>query len=315
MPADEPKGLIFDIQGHSLHDGPGTRTLIFLSGCPLRCRWCSNPEGLLLRQRLMFKQQLCRDCPARCVDACEKGAVRRPEIGGLPVVLDRRQCDGCDKLSCLKACYMGALQRSGKWFGVDEVMRLLNRDRSYWDTEGGVTLTGGEPLMQREFVLRLLRCCCEEHIGVCVETSAYVPRTVLEALLPHVDWLFVDIKHMDSTRHEHGTGVPNKPILDNLRWLMGSGWPGRLVLRMPVVPGFNDTTFNAEATAGFMREIGSGEINLLPFHRLGASKYAQLGTTYEYAEQTALGAEQMDTLASVYREKGITCHLAADTPF
>ena len=120
---------------------------------------------------------------------------------------------------------------------------------------------------------------------------------------------------MDSGRHREGTGVPNELILDNLRWISRTNWPGRLVVRTPVVPGFNDTVANAEATAECLAEIGLSEINLLPFHRLGASKYEQLGMSYEYAEQPAVGQEALEALAAVYREKAITCHLGADTPF
>jgi len=133
--------------------------------------------------------------------------------------------------------------------------------------------------------------------------------------LPYIQWLFIDIKHMDSGKHKEGTGVPNELILDNIRWIRRTNWPGRMVVRMPVVPGFNDTVANAEATAEFLREIGLSEINLLPFHRLGASKYEQLGMTYQYVEQATVAQESLETLAMVYREKAITCHSGADTPF
>ncbi|MFZ0914172.1 MAG: glycyl-radical enzyme activating protein [Candidatus Korobacteraceae bacterium] len=315
MHAGGSKGLIFDIQGHSIHDGPGTRTLVFLSGCPLRCAWCSNPEGLVLQPQLMYKPRLCKDCPARCVPGCPKGAARQSENGGSHILFDRVLCDSCDTMECVKVCYMRALQTSGKWYAVDELMRLFNRDRCYWGPEGGITLTGGEPLLQQEFVLNLLARCHDAGIAACVETSAYVPRTVLQAALPCIQWLFIDLKHMDSGRHRQGTGVPNELILDNLRWISRTNWPGRLVVRTPVVPGFNDTVANAEATAEFLAEIGLSEINLLPLHRLGASKYGQLGMSYEYAEQPAVGQEALEALAAVYREKAITCHLGSDTPF
>ena len=309
------KGLIFDIQDHSIHDGPGTRTLVFLSGCPLRCTWCSNPEGLVLRQQLMYRAQLCRNCPARCVSGCPKGAARRTENGGPPILFDRNQCKSCDMVDCVKVCYPRALEISGKWYTIQELMRIFNRDRCYWGAEGGITLSGGEPLMQPEFVLDLLECCQEAGIAACVETSAYVPQTVLQAALPYIQWLFVDIKHMNSNQHREGTGQPNELILDNIRWIRQADWPGRMVVRMPVVPGFNDTVANAEATAQFLVEIGVNEINLLPFHRLGTSKYQQLGMDYEYAEQVAMGQEALEVLAAVYREKTISCHLGADTPF
>lgn len=315
MPGGESKGLIFDIQGHSIHDGPGTRTLVFLSGCPLRCKWCSNPEGLLLRQRLMYKLVLCRNCPARCVPACPKGAVRESENGGPLVGFDRLQCDGCDSMECVKSCYTGALQLSGKWYSVDELMRIFNRDRCYWGEQGGITLTGGEPLLQHEFVLQLLARCQEAYIDICVETSAHVPRILLEAVLPYIQWLFVDIKHLDRAKHLAGTGVSNDLILDNVRWLAKTSWQGRMMLRMPVVPGFNDDVANAEQTAAFLAEIGQCEINLLPFHRLGTSKYEQLGMSYEFAEQTGMAQESLESLALIYRQRGIACHLGANTPF
>ncbi len=309
------KGLIFDIQGHSIHDGPGTRTLVFLSGCPLRCKWCSNPEGLVSQRRLMYKPRLCKGCPTRCLQVCTGGAVRQSVSSDPAVVFDRKQCDCCDTLDCMKVCYTGALQASGKWYTVDELMRVFNRDRCYWGPQGGITLTGGEPLMQEEFVLNLLQHCQQEHIDSCVETSAYVPRRALRAALPYVQWLFIDLKHMDPVKHTEATGVPNDIILENIRWLAISGWPGRLVLRMPVIPGFNDDVENAKATAVFLEEMGQSEINLLPFHRLGASKYEQLGMTYDYAQQAAPSQDSLESLAAVYRERGIACHLGANTPF
>ena len=139
----------------------------------------------------------------------------------------------------MKVCYTGALQASGKWYAVDELMRVFNRDRCYWGPQGGVTLTGGEPLMQEEFVLDLLEQCQQDHVDTCVETSAYVPRSVLRAALPYIQWLFVDLKHMDlqSTGSDRRT---ERMILENIRWIASSGWPGKMVLRMPVIPGFND---------------------------------------------------------------------------
>lgn len=314
MSTVETKGLIFDIQGHSIHDGPGARTLVFLSGCPLRCRWRSNPEGMALNRRVMFKERLCKGCPGRCVSACPQHAVQLPP-DGLPVVFDRSHCDTCESLDCTKVCYTGALEISGKWYTVADLMRIFNRDRCYWGPQGGITLTGGEPLLQEEFVTNLLKQCQQAYVDTCVETSAYVPRRVLQAALPYVHWLFVDLKHMDASKHAQATGVPNDIILENLRWLAISGWPGRLVLRMPVIPGFNDDFANAEATAAFLHEIGQSEINLLPFHRLGASKYEQLGIAYDYAGQPALTTESLDELAAAYRRLGITCHLGAETPF
>ncbi len=312
----ETKGLIFDIQGHSIHDGPGTRTVIFMSGCPLRCKWCCNPEGQLLHSRLLYKVDLCRNCSSNCVEACPQGAARlSADNTGSPILFDRSKCDRCDSLECVKVCYRQALQASGKWYTVDELMRLLNRDRCYWGTSGGVTLSGGEPLLQHDFMLNLLQCCHAAYISAGVETNGYVPQSALQSILPFVQWLFIDLKHMDSAKHVEGTGVPNELILDNIRWIQSSGWPGRMIIRSPLIPGYNDTAENAQATASFLTQVGLTEINVLPFHRLGASKYEQLGMPYDYAGQGLQSPTILESLAQVYRAQGITCYVGAETPF
>jgi glycyl-radical enzyme activating protein len=312
---DKQKGLIFDIQGHSVHDGPGTRTLIFLSGCPLRCTWCANPEGLKYRQRLMHKEQFCKGCPRRCVDACPQGAVQSIEDGPALVSFDRSKCDLCQTRECIGVCYMRALQLSGKFYSVDEIMAILNRDRYYWGPKGGVSLSGGDPLMQGKFVTELLRRCNEAYINVCIETTANIPRRTLEAVAPYVQWFFIDVKNMDSKRHRQFTGVGNETILANIRWLASSNWGGRILLRMPVIPGFNDSDENAQATAAFMKSCGLNEINLLPFHRLGASKYKQLGLDHAFEDQPAKTPEDLKPLAEVYQAQGLTCYIGSNTPF
>lgn len=311
----ETKGLIFDIQGHSIHDGPGTRTVVFMSGCPLRCKWCCNPEGQLLHPRLIYKADLCRNCSPRCIEACPKAAARRSSNSGPPILFDRNTCDRCDSMDCVKACYMQALRASGKWYTVDELMHVLNRDRCYWGQKGGVTFSGGEPLLQHDFMAKLLNCCNEAYVSVCLETNAYVPRSVLESVLPFVQWLFIDIKQMDSARHAEGTGVPNELILDNIRWVRSSGWPGRMIIRSPLIPAYNDTAENAQATAAFLTQVGLAEINVLPFHAWGASKYEQLGLMYEYAEHGPQSPSIPESVAHTYRTRGITCYVGADTPF
>jgi pyruvate formate lyase activating enzyme len=311
----QPQGMIFDIQGHSVHDGPGTRTLIFLSGCPLHCTWCANPEGLKYRQRLMFKEQFCKGCPRRCLDACPYKAVQPIENGPGLVAFDRSKCERCDSRECIDVCYMRALQLSGKLYTVDEIMAILNRDRYYWGPKGGVTLSGGDPLMQGKFVTELLRRCNEAYINVCIETTVNIPRKTLEAVAPYVQWFFIDVKNMDSARHKEFTGVGNELILDNIRWLATGGWDGKILLRMPVIPGFNDTVENAQATAEFMKSIGLREINLLPFHRLGASKYQQLGLKYAYDDQPARNPEDLKPLAAIYEAQGLKCYLGSNTPF
>ncbi len=316
MDTSHIKGLVFDVQAHSVHDGPGTRTLVFMSGCPLRCRWCCNPEGLQVRQQLMYQAQKCVDCPRRCVDACPRHAITASREGdSAPIAIDRVLCASCTTFECVVSCYKQALQISGQWMRREELIRVFDRDRAYWSPDGGVTFGGGEPLLQNDFVVSMLRWCHESSIHTTLETSACVPTEHLLEALEYTNFLFVDIKHMDDAQHTEATGASNVLILRNLRSIADSKWDGRIVVRCPVVPGLNDNAENAEATATFMREIGFNEINLLPFHRLGSSKYDQLGIAYDFAEQPAIQAEALDDLRAIYEAKQIRCFLGSDTPF
>jgi len=313
------KGLVFDLQAHSVHDGPGCRTLVFLSGCPLRCEWCSNPEGWEPRPRLMFSNVKCKQrqwrC-TRCVEACPRGAIRVAETEAEEqLVIDRSLCKDCTTFDCAKACSVEGLRVCGREMTVAELMRILNRDRQYWGQGGGVTFTGGEPLFQKDFIRELLRRCQRDYIHTAVETTAHTDPDFLLSVLPHLEWIFVDIKHMDPEQHREKTGVPNDLILANIRRIARANWPGRLIVRQPVIPGFNDTAENAAATADFLREVGLEEVNILPFHRLGDSKWTQLGLTYAYSGQESPPAETMEAIQKVYQGKGLVCYVGYKTPF
>ncbi|MBE3088109.1 MAG: glycyl-radical enzyme activating protein [Chloroflexi bacterium] len=317
MSANPVRGLIFDIQGYSVQDGPGTRTSVFLSGCPLRCGWCCNPEGQLLRQRLMYKTVNCANCPGRCINACPQHSIKILSRNDNKLILDfdRELCDRCNDMTCVRSCYTSALQISGRWYTVDELMRILKRDQGYWGSRGGVTFTGGEPLLQKHFTLAVLKKCQDSYIHSGIETSAYITTADLVEILPYVNWMFIDIKHMDPARHREGTGVDNEPILQNIRAVRACNWPGRLILRSAIIPGFNDAKENAVATAGFMKEVGLAEINILPFHRLGTSKYEELGMNYQYAKQESPSAEVMNNLRTLYEHHGFRCFVGSETPF
>ena len=197
---------------------------------------------------------------------------------------------------------------------IDELMKIINRDRAYWGSKGGVTITGGEPLMQHEFVFELLKRCYKSYINTLIETSAYAPWKHLEKMIPYLDWIFVDIKHMDPVKHKEGTGVSNELILENIRNLANVEGP-RTVIRMPVIPGYNDGFQNVEAMAIFMRKIGLYEVNLLPFHRLGTSKYEQLGKEYLYKDVKPPSREKLASIKEVFSDYGIKCYVGDDTPF
>lgn len=301
-------GLIFDIQGHSVHDGPGCRTLVFLSGCPLRCGWCSNPEGQLLKPQLMFRPQKCVHRHYRCVEACPHGAIRKDALPQF----NRALCNQCESMACVDACLHEALKKAGRTVTVNELMRILQRDQGFWGDEGGVTFTGGEPLLHQEFLLAVLKKCRNQYIHTVIETCAQVDTAVLLEIQQWTDWLFIDLKHMDSEMHRQGTGVGNEQILKNIE---ATASQGRIVLRMPVIPGYNDAPENARQTAEFMKRVGLQEINLLPFHRLGQSKYEQLGLPYEYGEHSPPSSAQIADAAAIFASRGISCYVGSETPF
>lgn len=304
-------GLVFDIQGHSVHDGPGGRTLVLMSGCPLRCGWCANPEGQQMKPVLLYRQSRCRRT-LRCVDACPVGAVTSRD--GTPL-FDRTACDRCETNRCVESCYAQALAVSGSWYSIDELMSIVRRDREYWGRDGGVTFGGGDPVAQVDFVREAMRRCRDAYVHTAIETSAYTAPDKFIELIEYADWAFIDIKHMDPERHREGTGADNRLIIENIRSIKASGWPGCVVIRVPVIPGFNDSIENIQSTAVFLQGVGIGELNLLPFHRLGESKYRQLGRAYRYEVTSPPAGEWMEELRGVAQRAGVTCHVGSDTPF
>lgn len=312
------KGLVFDIQGYSVHDGPGCRSLIFLSGCPLRCDWCANPEGQELKQRVMYKISKCqyaeRKC-RRCLSACPYNAIQETGDAAQPIRINTSKCRQCESYDCTKACIYEALSLSGRWMTVGELMEVINRDKKFWGDGGGVTFTGGEPFMQKGFLLEALMACKEQYIHRSLETSAYVNTDTFMNVLEYVDFVFTDIKHMDPEKHLEGTGVGNDLILKNIEALAGSQWPGLLVIRMPVIENYNDGDENITATAEFLKENNLDIVNILPFHRLGDSKYKQLGMSYKYSNHEGTPEEKMKHIQKIFLDHGIGCFIGSSTPF
>lgn len=312
---EENKGIVFDIQSYSVHDGPGCRTTCFMSGCSLKCEWCANPESWLYKQKIMFAEAKCKHNEGciRCEGVCSNKAISFNEDHKL--ILNWEVCRNCTTFECAKVCYNEALRVCGKYYTVTDLLKVLNRDREFWGSNGGVTFSGGEPFYQNEFLVATLKKCKEAYIHTAIETSAFIDTNIFLETMKYIDFAFIDVKHMDRDKHKEKTGVYNDLILKNIEALVNSGWTGRLVLRMPVIRDFNDTKENAIKTANFMKKLGIFEINILPFHRMGESKWIQLGKNYPYSKEEATGEEKMNKLQDLYLDSGIACYVGSDTAF
>lgn len=281
------RGVIFNIQRFSIHDGPGIRTIVFLKGCPLRCQWCSNPESQTRKPVLMFNAKNCISCH-ECEKACPLGAISF--VNGIHPTIDRNLCDGCGL--CVAACCTGALSFEGRWATVEEVLKEVKKDEAFYrNSGGGITLSGGEALIQAGFAYALLAESKRQGLHTAVETTGMTRPEVLMRIAEQTDIFLYDVKHHDTEKHQAYTGVPNAQILDNLRLLIGSG--KQVVARIPVIPGFNNSLEDAEQYGRLLSGLHVEEVNLLPFHQMGQHKYDMLGMEYSFAGVRSINEEDL----------------------
>jgi len=294
-------GIIANIQKYTIHDGPGIRTEVFFKGCPLRCLWCSNPEGLEAGPELGFYPDKClgEDQCGWCRKACPA-----PPPAGVHVSaqFDTAQCRDCRR--CAEACPAGAIRLWGRRYTVPELMEVIRSDRSFYDKSGGgVTLSGGEVLGQWEFAAALLRACRDEGIHTCVESALHVPWEHAAAVFQYTDMIITDIKHMDPARHKAITGAGNERILANIRRTAALGKP--LVIRTPVVPGYNGDEADIRAIGAFLRDELGGNIlqyQLLPYRKMGTEKYASLRRPYPLEDYAVPERSEWEPMLRRYAE-------------
>lgn len=266
-------GEIFNIQRFSTHDGPGIRTTVFLKGCPLKCFWCQNPESQKLESVLMYSKKLCTGC-GRCIKKCQHHALSREEQH---VYTDRSRCAGCG--ACVSVCPQKARTQAGHRISVEELLRELKKDfHTYENSGGGVTISGGDPVFQHEFAEAVLKACHEELISTAIETSGFANWEVMQTLAAEADYIFFDLKCMDSEKHQQGTGVPNEQILSNAKKLVAMGKD--IHFRMPLIPGFNDDDASVLALKKFIVEElhlePEGHVELLKYNKMAEDKFEQL---------------------------------------
>lgn len=273
-PDETTRGTIFDIQRFAIHDGPGIRTTLFLKGCPLRCLWCHNPEGISRQPQLVFTPQRCIGC-GQCIEVCPEGV---HQLVNSRHLIAWERCVACG--TCTRGCHAGALQLAGRRVTVAEVMDEALRDRPFYETSGGgITLSGGEPLAQCRFSRGLLQAAKAEGVHTALDTSGFTPWKRLERLLSLVDLVLYDLKHMHRDRHLALTGVPNEQILENLRRLDAAGQA--IWVRIPLVAGQNDEKSNYHALGQFLSGLKHVQrIEILRYHRLAESKYERMGWAY-----------------------------------
>ena len=301
-------GIIFNIQRYSVDDGPGIRTTVFLKGCPLRCPWCSNPESLLPAPQLLHRYTACKNC-GECASVCPNGAITFDPSTGDPSTagpqFERGKCVACSK--CARECLSQAIKISGESMSVEKVWKTIRKDSVYYEESGGgVTCSGGELLMQPDFVAELFKKCRENSVHTCADTSGFGSPEAMNKVLEYTDLVYFDLKHLDPARHNELTGVPLEPILRNLKTIVARETIP-LVMRVPLIPEYNDEQDNLEAMARLVKEtVPASVVHIMPYHRYGESKYKSVGMEYKLRDLRENTPEDLDRARKIFESKGLS---------
>ena len=290
--------VVFNIQKYSVHDGPGIRTTVFFKGCPLKCTWCHNPESHSVDHQLMLNIDKCVGC-GKCAKRCPHGAI---EIIDGVMKLDETKCVICKK--CSTICPKEGIEYVGETLEVKDIVKEILKDQMFYDESGGgVTFSGGEPMMQPDVVAEIARRSKDFGVHTAMETSAFASWSSFEKVVPHIDLFLIDIKALQNDIHEQYVGASNQVILENIRKLSDLG--KRMWIRMPIISGINDGDENINLTIEFLKTVHFEQVNLLPYHSMGKGKYTKLGKEYTMPEIKEPNDEHMNALARKFENNGI----------
>jgi pyruvate formate lyase activating enzyme len=294
-------GIIFDIQNYSIYDGPGIRTAVYFKGCPLSCYWCHNPESQKPEPEMGYWQERCKVC-GTCIEACPENALRLEDDR---TVRDYKLCKNCG--ACAKACPNDAMEKIGYKTMPQSILEKVVRDRPFFDESGGgVTITGGEPAMQKDFLIGLLSVLKGSGINTAIETCGYFSEDLIEALVEKADLFLFDIKHMDSEEHKKATGADNKKILDNFSGILKKAGEERIIPRIPLIPGFNTYM---QAFADIIKFVGEqgyrGPVHLMPHHGWAKGKYQRIGRGGGFKDPGRVSGGEIERIRRVVVQAGM----------
>ena len=291
-------GVIFNIQKFSINDGPGIRTVVFFKGCPLHCKWCANPESQLAKIQILWDKKKCLHCH-HCLEICLQKAISLKDDN---IFIDTNKCTLCKQ--CINTCPQKALTSEGEIKTVQQVLDIVLQDEVFYEeSNGGITLSGGEFLMQTQFAEELLIAAKEKNLHTCCETTGFCTPEKFQHIIQYIDYILFDLKHWDSQKHLEDTGVDNKLILTNMKYAISTG--KKVLPRIPVIPKFNDSLEDAKRFCEVLHAVGSNQCQLLPFHQFGENKYHLLNKKYAYENQPALHREDLLDYLQIFLDNDI----------